>query len=119
MTIRSALAEAFWFIAYRSLIAAVIARVVLITGVFVLAFGSHARAAAVPTVTLHAIAMSVDRDSAASPASYENPMIVASDPYGIPFDRSDSVGIAACIRRFGGNTCVIVRSSLVRSVASC
>ncbi len=81
MTLRSALAEAFWFVAYRSFIAAVIARVVLIIGVFVLAFGGHARAAS---------------------ASYENPMLVASDPYGIPFDRGDSVGITASIRRFGG-----------------
>ncbi len=44
MTLRSTLVEAFFFVAYRSFVAAVFMRVVLIATVFVLAFATHASA---------------------------------------------------------------------------
>ena len=44
VTLRSALADAFFFIAYRSFVAAVLMRAVLIAGVFVLVFANHASA---------------------------------------------------------------------------
>jgi hypothetical protein len=44
VTLRSALADAFFFVAYRSFVAAVVTRAVLIASVFVLAFANHASA---------------------------------------------------------------------------
>ena len=44
VTLRSALADAFFFVAFRSFVAAVLMRVVLIAGVFILVFANHASA---------------------------------------------------------------------------
>ncbi|MEA2811873.1 MAG: hypothetical protein QOJ17_6014, partial [Rhodospirillaceae bacterium] len=44
MTLRSNLTNAFYFVAYRSFVTAVLLRVVLITTVFVMAFATHASA---------------------------------------------------------------------------
>lgn len=42
VTLRSSLVNAFYFVAYRSLVAALAFRVVLITTVFVVVFATHA-----------------------------------------------------------------------------